>query len=107
MTVQSYGKNALTLNLKRFKQIDNEQYNSHTDPCTVYIRTVYHHHHHHHVNVTHGRSHGQIVTEANTVCSLRPRSAMLLNVAYADITSCPYLIEAGGCNTVQLQCCSF
>ena len=97
MTVQSYAKNALTLNLKRFKQIDNEQYNSYTDPCTVYIRTVYHHHH---VNVTHGRSQGQIFTEANTVCSLRPRLAMLLNVVYAGITSCPYLIEAGGCNTM-------
>ena len=98
MTVQSYAKNALTLNLKRFKQIDNEQYNSHTDPCTVYIRTVYHHHHH--VNVTHGRSQGQIFTEANTVCSLRPQLAMLLKVVYADITSCPCLIEAWGCSTV-------
>jgi len=29
--------------------MDNEQYNSHTDPCTAYIRTVYHHHQ---VNVT-------------------------------------------------------
>jgi len=55
---------------------------------------------HHYVNVTHGRSQGQIFTEANTVCSLRPRLAMLLNVVYADIKSCPYLIEAGGCNTV-------
>jgi len=97
MTVQSYAKNALTLNLKRFKQIDSEQHNSHTDPCAVYFRTVYHHHH---VNVTHGRSQSQIFTEANTVCSLRSRSAMLLNVVYADITSRPYLIEAGGCNTV-------
>jgi len=97
MTVKSYAKNALALNPKRFKQIDNEQYNSHTDPCTVCIRTVYHHDH---VNVTHGRSQGQIFTEANTVCSLRPRLAMLLNLVYADIISCPDLIEAGGCNTV-------
>jgi len=29
-------KHALTLNLNRFNQIDNEQYNSHTDTCTVY-----------------------------------------------------------------------
>ena len=75
-------RKTLTLNLKRFKQIDNEHYNSHTDPCTVYIRTVYHHHHH--VSVTHGRSQGQIFTKANTACSLRPRLAMLLNVVYAD-----------------------
>jgi len=26
-----------TSKLKRFRQIDNEQYNSHTGPCTVYV----------------------------------------------------------------------
>jgi len=36
MTVLSQAKHALTVNLNRFRQIDNEQYNSHTDPCTVY-----------------------------------------------------------------------
>jgi len=40
----------------------------------------------------HGRSQGQIFTEAHTICSLRPRLSMLLNVVYVDITSCPYLI---------------
>jgi len=33
MTVLSYAKHALALNQKRFRQIDNEQHNSHTDPC--------------------------------------------------------------------------
>jgi len=42
-TVLSYAKHALALNLKRFRQIDNEQYNSHTDPCTVCVRILYHH----------------------------------------------------------------
>jgi len=42
MTVLPYAKQALTL--KRFIQIDNEQYNSHADPCTVYVKIVYHHH---------------------------------------------------------------
>jgi len=32
------------MNLKSFKQIDNEQYNSHTASCTVYVRILYHHH---------------------------------------------------------------
>ena len=27
----------LTLNLKRLRQIDNEQYKYHTDPCTVNV----------------------------------------------------------------------
>jgi len=48
MTVLSQAKHALTLNLKRFKQIDNEQHNSHTDPCTGYVQIL----HHHHLNVT-------------------------------------------------------
>jgi len=48
MTVFSYAKHALTLNQKRFRQIDNEQYNSHTDSCTVYVQILYHHH----LNVT-------------------------------------------------------
>jgi len=30
-------------NQKRFRQIDNEQYNFHTDPCTVYVTILYHH----------------------------------------------------------------
>jgi len=30
MTVLSYAKHALTLNQKRFRQIDNEQHNYHT-----------------------------------------------------------------------------
>jgi len=30
MTVLSYAKHALALNKKRFRQIDNEQHNSHT-----------------------------------------------------------------------------
>jgi len=29
---------APTLHLNRFKQIDNQQYDSHTDPSTVYVR---------------------------------------------------------------------
>jgi len=44
MTVLSQAKHALTLNLKIFTQIDNEQYNSHTDPCTGYVRILYDHH---------------------------------------------------------------
>jgi len=36
-------KQALTLNLKGFRQIDNEQNNSHRDPCTVYVWILYHH----------------------------------------------------------------
>jgi len=28
------------LNQKRFRQIDNEQHNSHTDPCTGYVRIL-------------------------------------------------------------------
>ena len=42
MTVLSYAKHALALNQKRFRQIDNEQHNSHTDPCTGYVRILYH-----------------------------------------------------------------
>ena len=34
-------KHALTLNQKRFRQIDNEQYNSHTDPCAAHVRILY------------------------------------------------------------------
>ena len=45
MTILLKAKHALTL--KIFGQIDNEQYDSHTDPCTVYVRILYHH-----VNVT-------------------------------------------------------
>jgi len=48
MTVLSYAKDALTLNQKRFRQIDNEQHNSHADPCTGYVQILYHHH----LNVT-------------------------------------------------------
>jgi len=33
MTVLSYAKHALPLNQKSFRRIDNEQYNSHTDPA--------------------------------------------------------------------------
>jgi len=40
MTVFPEAKHALTLNLKRFRQIDSEYYNSHTDSCTVYVRIV-------------------------------------------------------------------
>jgi len=36
MTILSQAKYALTPNLNRFKQLDNEQYSSHTDPCTVF-----------------------------------------------------------------------
>jgi len=39
----SKAKHALALNLKRFRQVDNEQYNSHTDICTVYVRILYQH----------------------------------------------------------------
>ena len=42
MTVLSYPKHALTLNQKRFRQIDNEQHNFHTDPCSGYVRILYH-----------------------------------------------------------------
>jgi len=44
MTVLSYAKHAvpLSLNQKRFRQIDNEQHDSHTDPCTGYVRILYH-----------------------------------------------------------------
>jgi len=31
------------LNQKRFRQIDNEQHTSHTDPCTGYVQILYHH----------------------------------------------------------------
>jgi len=41
MTVLSYAKRALALNQKRFRQIDNEQHTSHTDPCTSYVRILY------------------------------------------------------------------
>jgi len=41
MTVLSWAKHTLILNQKSFRQIDNEQYNYHTDPCTVYIRILY------------------------------------------------------------------
>jgi len=41
MTVLSYAKHAPALNQKRFRQIDNEQHNSHTDPCTGYVRILY------------------------------------------------------------------
>jgi len=37
MTVLSYAKHAPPLSQKRFKQIDKEQHNSHTDPCTGYV----------------------------------------------------------------------
>ena len=36
MTVLPQAKHALTL--KRFRQIDNEQYDSHTDPWTAYVK---------------------------------------------------------------------
>jgi len=42
MTVLPYAKHAPALNQKRFRQIDNEQHNSHTDPCTGYVRILYH-----------------------------------------------------------------
>ena len=42
MTVVPYAKHALALNQKRFRQIDNDQDNSHTDPCTVYVSILYH-----------------------------------------------------------------
>jgi len=42
MTVLPYAKHALPLNQKRFRQIDNGQHNSHTDPCAGYIRILYH-----------------------------------------------------------------
>jgi len=45
MTVLSNAKHALHLNQKRFRQIDNEQYDSHTDFCTGYVQILYHHHH--------------------------------------------------------------
>jgi len=32
------------LKQKRFRQVDNEQYKSHTDPCTVYVWISYNHH---------------------------------------------------------------
>jgi len=44
MTVLLWAKHALIPNLKRFRLIDNEQYNSYTDPCTVQVRILYHHH---------------------------------------------------------------
>jgi len=42
MTVLPQAKHAQTP--KRFRQIDNEQYDSHTDPWTAYVRILYHHH---------------------------------------------------------------
>jgi len=42
MTVLPYAKQALPLNQKRFRQIDNEQHNSHSDPRTGYFRNLYH-----------------------------------------------------------------
>ena len=42
MTVLSYAKHAIPLNQKRFRQIDNEQHNSHTDPCNfISLSTQY------------------------------------------------------------------
>jgi len=35
MTVLLYAKHELTLNLKRFRQTDNDQYNSHTAQSTL------------------------------------------------------------------------
>jgi len=38
MTILSLAKHALPqTNQKRFRQIDNEQYDSHTNPRTVYV----------------------------------------------------------------------
>jgi len=42
MTVLSYAKHALALNQNGFRQTDNEQHNSYTDPCTDYVRILYH-----------------------------------------------------------------
>jgi len=44
MTVLSQAKHALTLNLKSFRQIDNEQYNHHADPCAIYVRILFYLH---------------------------------------------------------------
>jgi len=43
MTVLSYTKHALPLSHKSFRQMDNEQHNSHTDRCTGYVQILYHH----------------------------------------------------------------
>jgi len=48
MTVLPCVEHALPLSQKRFRQIDNERYDSHTDPCTDYVQILYHHH----LNVT-------------------------------------------------------
>jgi len=43
MTVLPDAKHALPLKQKRFRQIDNEQHYSDTDPCKGYVRILYHH----------------------------------------------------------------
>jgi len=50
----------------------------------------------------HGRSQGQSFTEASM--SITPRLGIFIKLVYGNLTSCPYLISAGGisggCNTV-------